>query len=192
MSLIVKAELKSDWLNIASANTSKDAILDRLILAVESEIAGICNQPIQTTTVTLEFDGEGSNVYPLYYTVPVTLTTLKVRDTPSDAWALVTGDTAAFLRNGIYALYYEDGFSESPFYQAIMSVGYSTIPDDIKLCAYEMATELYMNTPHAMEINRFGVSIINESSGGVSIAKTIASMRDRAKARLRPYTRTLI
>ena len=192
MALILKAEVKSDWLNIASAETSKDAIIDRLISQVEDEIVGICGQPIEATATTLEFQGAYGNTYPLYYTVPVTLTTLKYRDTPADTWTAVTGDSAAFIRNGVYSLYYEDGFQSSPYFQAVMSVGFATVPDDVKLCAYEMVTELYLNTPHAMQGNRFGVSAINESEGGISWAKTITSMRARAKERLAPYTRVLI
>ena len=192
MALIAKAEVKSDWLEIAVADTSKDALIDRLIAQVEDEIFGICGQPVEQTATTVEFLGEYGNTYPLYYTVPVTLTTLKYRDTPADSWTLVTGDSAAYIRNGVYSLYYEDGFHSQNYFQAVMNVGYTTVPDDVKLCAYEMVTELFLNTPYAGQGNRFGVSAINESEGGVSWAKTIASMRARAVERLKPYTRVLI
>ena len=190
MALILKAEVKSDWLQIT--DTSKDAIIDRLIAQVEDEIVSICGQPLEATSTTVEFQGEYGNTYPLYYTVPVTLTTLKYRDTPADSWTLVTGDSAAYVRNGVYSLYYEDGFHTSPYFQAVMSVGFATVPDDVKLCAYEMVTELFLNTPHAMQGNRFGVSAINESEGGISWAKTLLSMRSSAVERLKPYTRVLI
>ena len=192
MPIIAKSEVKSDWLDIASADTSKDALIDRLIDAVDDEIIGICAQPIAQTTVITEFMGEASNVYPLFYTVPVTLTTLKGRNTPSEAWETITADKAAFANNGVYSLYCEDGFAEYAFYQATMSVGYTTVPDDVKLCAYEMVTELYLNTPFAPQVNRFGVSAVSESQGGVTVSKTLLSMRERARKRLAPYTRVLI
>lgn len=188
MAITTKAIIKADWLN--STDTTADAAIDNAILAVSKEIEGICNQPIDVTAVTLEFEGNGSNVVPLYYTSPVTVTTLKYRTLPTDSWTTVS-DCTAFIRNGLYSLYLEDCFSEA-YYQAVLSIGYTTIPYDIQLCANEMVVELYNATQFAGQVNRFGVSAINESEGGVSFAKTIASMRERARPRLAKYTRVLI
>lgn len=192
MALTTKAIIKSDWLNIASGDTSRDAMIDRMILAIEAEIKNICNQPVDATTVTREFVGNCTRVQPLYYSVPVTLTTLEYRDDPLDAWTAIAGTkVSAFVMNSLYSLFYEDVFSD-PLYKATMTVGYSTIPADLQLCANEMVVELYNNTQFAGQGNRFGVSAINESEGGVSWSKAIASMRQRAIPRLRAYTRVVV
>lgn len=192
MALILKAEVKSDWLAIT--DTSKDSMIDRLIDQVGSEIAGICDQPIEQATVTLEFSGEASNIYPTMFTVPVTLTTLQGRNSYGDSWTTITTTTSAFQKDGgQYYLYAEDGFAQYLYYKATMSVGFATIPEDVKLCAYEMVTELYLSTQSgAMQVSRFGISAVSESEGGVTISKTLTSMRTRAQARLSRYRRMVI
>ena len=192
MALITNAVVKSDWLDITG--TDKDALIDRLIAQVGSEIKGICSQPIEQETVTLEFGGESTNIYPTLFTVPVTLTTLQGRDSYGDSWTTITTTTSAFQKDGgQYYLYAEDGFAQYRYYKATMTVGFATIPDDVKLCAYEMVTELYLSTQAgSMQVSRFGISAVSESEGGVTVSKTLASMRVRAQARLSRYVRMLI
>ena len=192
MALITNTVIKSDWLDITG--TDKDALIDRLIAQVGSEIVGICSQPIEQTTVYLEFQGESSNIYPTMFTVPVTLTTLQGRDSYADSWTTITTTTSAFQKDGgQYYLYAEDGFASYRYYKATMTVGFATIPDDVKLCAYEMVTELYLSTQAgSMQVSRFGISAVSESEGGVTVSKTLASMRTRAQARLSRYVRMLI
>jgi hypothetical protein len=125
------------------------------------------------------------------YTVPVTLTTLKYRDSYGDTFASVTGTTNLVDIRGVKYLYLEDGFINKQ-YEAVMSIGYTSIPSVIEICAAEMVTELYMETPFAPQANRFGVTAITESEGGMSISKTLQAMRNRVKPRLAPYTRVTI
>jgi len=191
MPLVSRAVIKQDWLNIAAIDTSRDGLIDRLIGYVDNEIKDICNQPIIQESVTAYYEGTRDTLLLTGYTVPVTLTTLKYRDSYGDTFASVTGTTNLVDIRGVKYLYLEDGFINKQ-YEAVMSVGYTTIPSVIEVCAAEMVTELYLETPFAMQANRFGVTAITESEAGISISKTLQAMRARVKPRLAPYTRVTI
>jgi len=191
MPLVSRAIIKQDWLNIAAIDNSKDALIDRLIGYVDNEIKDICNQPIIQESVTAYYEGTRDTLLLTGYTVPVTLTTLKYRDSYGDAFASVTGTTNLVDIRGVKYLYLEDGFINKQ-YEAVMSIGYTSIPSVIEICAAEMVTELYLETPFAMQANRFGVTAITESEAGISISKTLQAMRARVKPRLAPYTRVTI
>jgi len=191
MPLVSRAIIKSDWLNIASADTSKDALIDRLISYVDTEIKDICQQPIIQQSVTAYYEGTRDTLLHTGYTAPVTLTTLKYRDSYADSFASVASTTNVVDIRGVKYIYLQDGFV-SKQYEAVMSIGYATIPSVIEVCAAEMVTELYLETPFAMQTNRFGVTAITESEAGISISKTLQAMRARVKPRLAPYTRVSI
>lgn len=191
MPLVSRAIIKQDWLNIAAIDNSKDALIDRLISYVDTEIKDICQQPIIQESVTVYYEGTRDTLLHTGYTAPITLTTLKYRDSYADAFASVTSTTNVVDIRGVKYIYLQDGFV-SKQYEAVMSVGYATIPSVIEVCAAEMVTELYLETPFAMQANRFGVTAITESEAGISISKTLQAMRARVKPRLAPYTRVTI
>lgn len=191
MPLVSRAIIKSDWLNIAAIDNSKDALIDRLIGYVDAEIKDICQQPIIQESVTAYYDGTRDTLLFTGYTSPITLTTLKYRESYADAFALVTSNTNVVDIRGVKYIYLQDGFINKQ-YEAVMSVGYASVPTVIEVCAAEMVTELYLETPFAMQANRFGVTAITESEAGISISKTLQSMRARVKPRLAPFTRVAI
>jgi hypothetical protein len=191
MALVTRAVIKSDWLNIAAIDTSRDALIDRLIGYVDNEIKDICQQPIEQESVTVFYEGSRDTLLFTGYTVPVTLTSLASRDSYADNFVAVTSTTNLVDIRGNKYIFLQDGFVDRE-YQAVMSVGYTTVPTIIALCAAELVTELYLSTPFAPQTNRFGVTAITESEAGVSISKTLRTMRDRVKPRLAPYTRVAI
>ena len=191
MALVSRAVIKSDWLNIAAIDTSKDAMLDRFIAYVGSEIKDICQQPIEQESVTINFGGNSDKLYYTGYTVPTTLTSLASRDDYGDSYVAVAGTTNLVDIRGTKHIFLSDGFTALD-YQAVLSVGYTSVPTVIEICAAEMVTELYMTTPFAPQSSRFGVTAISESEGGISISKTLQRMRDRVKSRLAPYMRASI
>ena len=186
--IITTAIIKSDWLGIgiSGADTSQDAAIARLIDAVAEEVKGICNQPIAQESVTLTILGASRNKFPLYYTVPVALTSVKYKTEMDDtSWTTVTG-SVVFPLNGVNYLYNENGFSES-YYQVIADIGYSTIPADIQICAGEMVKELWFELYNAQE-SRFGVSAISEGFGTTgTITRTLNRMRPIVEAKLQRY-----
>jgi len=188
MALITKEIVKSDWLNIAVSDTTKDNLIDRLIAHVGKEIATYTRQPIEQATETLYFTGTGQKAYPLYFTAACTIGNLFYRDEPIDSWVTVTDSTpVCFEDNGTQYLYYDS--LTDPYYKATVTVGYTPVPEDVKLCAFEMVKELYNNTPFAAQGDRFGVSAINESDAGISWSKAIKAMRPQMETRLQKYRR---
>lgn len=191
MALVTRAVIKSDWLNIAAIDTSRDALIDRLIGYVDQEIKDMCQQPIEQASVVDYYDGVRDTLLHTGYTVPVTLTTLKSRDSYADAFVAVTSTSNVVDIRGNKYIYLRDGFIERQ-YEATLSVGYTTVPTVIQVCAAEMVTELYLTTPFAPQANRFGVTAITESEPNISISKTLRAMRDKVRPRLAPYTRVAI
>lgn len=187
MPIVSRAVVKSDWLNISASDTTHDALLDRMIDMVSSEIEGMCNQPIEQKAVTLYFQGNGRQAYTLPYTTGVTLTSLSSRMVPTDSWTNVSGAVIVEGFAGLAYSVYSTGLLSANFYRLIANVGYATVPNDIALCAYEMVKELYYETPFAAEAERFGVSAVSETDSGVALSKAILQMRSRVKPRLERY-----
>jgi len=185
MPLISRTVFATDWLNLTTTTSDENSRIDRFIDSVEAEIEGICGQPIDLTTVYRQFEGTGEASVRIPYTAPVTLSGLASREQPDDTWTTVTGGVA-FAPSGVYKLYLENRFT-SPFYSATLSVGYTTAPQDVQTCAYEMVKELWYETPFAAQGERFGVSAINEADSGVTFAKTLIRMRSWVEPRLAPY-----
>lgn len=189
MALITKEIVKSDWLNIAAGTTTHDALIDRFIDAVETEIKGICNQPIDQETVTLYANGNGKVTMLLpFVTVPVSLTTLETRQDPSESWTAVSS-AYVFEEGAGWKAYLANGFT-GKHYKFTLAVGYETanVPNDVKTCAYEMVKELYYETPFAADADRFGLSAISEADSTITLSKAIIAMRPRVKERLYRYT----
>ena len=185
MALISRTIFATDWVNMTTTTAAQNSLIDRFIDSVEAEIEGICGQPLDLTTVYREFEGTGEASYRLNYTVPVSLTTLSDRDNPDDSWVAVTG-AVVFAPNGVQKLYLENRFS-SGHYAMTLSVGYTTAPQDVQTCAYEMVKELWYETPFAAQGERFGVSAITEGDSGINFAKSIVRMRSWVEPRLQPY-----
>lgn len=191
MSLVSRNTIKSDWLNIASSDNSRDALIDRLISYADAEIKDICQQPIAQESITFTFSGVNSSFYATNYTVPFTLTSLSSRSSFTDSFTAITTGTAVIDRYGVKTLFLETGFT-SLEYQVVASVGFATVPTIIELCAAELVTELYNITPFASQANRFGVDVLTESEAGMSISKKLISMRRHIAPKLEPYRRIMI
>lgn len=191
MPLINRSVVKSDWLNIAAIDNSRDALLDRLISYVDSEIREICQQPIAAENMTFTFEGNLSATYFSGFTVPVTLTSLSSRKSLADPFSAVSGSFQVLNKDGARLLWLDGGFMDLE-YQAVASVGFASVPSIVEICAAEMVVELYHSTPFAPQTSRFGISALTESEGGISIGKTLVRMRDRTKQRLAPYIRVSI
>lgn len=191
MPLVSRSVIKSDWLNIAAADTSKDAMLDRLIAYADAEIKDICQQPIALENITLYFEGNYDVLFNTLYTVPITMSGLSSRNNYSDAFVAVNATTSVVTTEHGYSIYNSNGFTDKQ-YQATLSVGFATIPSIVELCALELVVEMYNQTPFASQMNRFGLSAAIEIEAGMTVNKTLLRMRPRIKERLLPYTRVFI
>jgi hypothetical protein len=190
MALTTKALIKSDWLNIATADTTSDALIDRLIAAVEDEVVSICGQPVEQTSTVWNFTGNGTATVRTPYTVPHTLTSVEYRDDPSESWT--TEATCYAYQVGDSWHIYNDAVYSRSFYRATITLGYTTLPDDIVVCANEMVKELYLTTKFAADVDRFGVASISTGAGGQTVTVALQAMRPKVVERLRRFTRVSI
>lgn len=191
MPICSRDEIKTDYLNIALTDNTLDKTLDRFIEIAQGEIEGICDQPIISAATTWTQLGTSDRLLRTGYTVPMTLTTVQSRANFTDAFAAIT-DTASVVDIDSVKHLATTGTWTNAQYQITATLGYTTVPRVIQMCACELVVEMYYNTTHAGSGSRFGVSAISESAGGTSMSKTIQSMRARIMPRLTPYRRVTI
>lgn len=190
MAYLTTAIAKSDWLRIESADTSMDALIGRMISAAEDEIDGIINQPVESTSVVLYWQGQGEVEHRLFYTVPLSAVTLKYRQDPTIAWTTVSSSDYAVKKTAYgYMVWYKNAFQEDLEYEFTGTVGWSsaTVPADIAVAGYELVKEMYYETPYAGQSERFGVSGVTEGQGGTTFSKAILRMRPLIQEKLAHY-----
>lgn len=190
MAYLTKEIFKSDWINLASADTSLDNTINRWITAVEKEMTGIISQPVEQESLTLYWFGQGEVEHNLYYTVPVTASTLKYRATPLDTFTTIATDEYVVTdRDGSKRLYYEGYFTQGYEWQFVATVGWATasVPADIQTSGYELLKEIYLESAHASQNDRFGLSGTTEGQAGTSFSKAIIRMRPQIEQRLAHY-----
>jgi hypothetical protein len=192
MSLTTRAVIKSDWFNITSMDTTSDKLIDRLIAVVDAEIPSLCDQPIEAVAKTFYIAGNGKRYLTLPYSVPVTLTSVGERYAPDEAFTDITSESTLDELSTMRRLYRQNGWLQGYTYRIVATVGYAVVPADITVCANEMVTELYNETPFAANGSTFGVASISEIAGGHTLTKALQSMRPKVLARLQPYRRVTI
>lgn len=190
MAYLSTSIVKSDWLRIDPIDTSMDALIGRMIAAAEDEIENIICQPVEASTQVIYWDGMGEQEHALLYTVPVTSTSLKYRQNPTDAWTTVApADYAVRPRHFGKTLWYKDGFVPFQEYEYTATIGWAAanVPADILVSGYELVKELYYETPYAGQSERFGMTAVTEGQGGTTFSKAIQRMRPIIAERLQPY-----
>jgi len=192
--MVTLAVMKSDWLNIANADVTMDAAIQRCIDMAAAEITSICRQPLAQATVVREFGAtwHTHNVLP-YHTVPVVLTGLESRNEYTAAYAAVTQDILVIELDGLPYLWSATALTELQ-YRLTLSVGYAPngMPADIVLSAAELATEIYKSLGAPAGSDRFGTSAISEGRPFGSHSLALVRMRERVYARLQKYRAIVI
>lgn len=179
--------LKSDWLGIT--NNSEDARATRALTAASKDITTICHQPIEQTSTVYDFAGNFASDAPIYYTVPVVLTSLQSRFFPYESWTTETG-TTLYEVNGLKYIHLQDGYHRR-LYRATMQVGYTTIPLDIQTAAYKLAKEYYLQYGNRAGQDRFGLSEVVTDNGVSTTTQRFKDIRAEVVRTLAPYTRFL-
>lgn len=190
MAYLSTSIVKSDWLRIESADTTMDSLIGRMISAAEEELEGILNQPVESTTVVLYWEGLGEIEHRLFYTVPLSGVSLRYREDPTIAWKTANSADFAVKKTAYgYVVWYKNGFLENMEYEFTGTVGWSsaTVPADILVAGYEIVKELYYETPYAGQSERFGLSGVTEGQGGTSFSKAILRVRPTIQEKLSHY-----
>ena len=167
-----------------------DALIGRMIAAAEDEIENIVNQPVEQQSLSLYWDGIGEVEHDLFYTVPLSATSLKYREDPSIAWTTVDiAEYAVRSRHFGKSLWYKNGFTPYVEYEFVANVGWqaASVPADILLAGYELVKEMYYETPYAGQSERFGMSAVTEGQGGTTFSKAIMRMRPIIIEKLSAY-----
>jgi len=191
MPIVSRNVVKTDYLNIPATDNTLDATLDRWLAIAQNEIEDMCNQPIVQASKTILVSGTTDRLLWLGYTVPMTLTSVSSRDAYTDAFTAITGTASVVSVDGVAHLATTEDWRAAQ-YQIVATLGYSTVPSVIQICAAELVMEMYYASAFSPSGSRFGVSAISESAGGTSFSKTITSARARIAPRLRPYTMVTI
>ena len=195
--LTTLVKLKTNWLSIEPAETEQDTLLTMCIEKAGAIIKEICKQPIEAESVTIYFDGSTNNITAnqilggegyarkeIFYTVPITITSLSHRTLPSDSW---TADTSPVIyeSNNQRFVYVSGGFGYR-YYKLVATIGYTDIPASVELAASELAVEIYRET-QATGASTLGVSSVSTTQGGVTITKAYRSVITRIMPYLSSY-----
>jgi len=193
LALITKQELKP-FLNIDSATEDYDSVINTIISSVGKDVQRICNQDIESTSQTLELNGNGT-CYLLIPKFPViSITTLKHRSEILDLWtshvAISSTTYQIVYINNVAYLYYSEGFIEGiANYQLVYISGYATVPQDIKQIAIEMSVIYFKNFDinSGVKGGRLGLNSIAESVQGVSATTQFRDLSQDWFKRLSKY-----
>ena len=133
MALTTAAAIRASWLDVDS--TTHDTRLGVLIDQATAIMESICKQPLDVVAVERVTQGTGETLWMIPYTSPVTLSSLKYKSELDDAaWTTVTGAVVQKI-NGVQYVYLGGGFVQ-PRYQFNLSVGYSSVPNDlVNICS---------------------------------------------------------
>jgi hypothetical protein len=180
--------LKAQWLNVEVAR-EHDTLIENCILQSGAILQSICNQPLESSASneTIYFAGSSELVKTLTYTVPVALVSLSYRSLPTDSWTAIAATyTTLYQEEGLYNIYNANRYLY-PYYKAVLTVGYSTIPNDLIAACSEIACELYLESQSTD--GRLGLSTVNESQGGVTVTKALSSVINKTMPYVSKYIR---
>lgn len=189
MALTTAAKIRATWLNIS--DNSQDARLGVLIAQAEAIMKSICKQPLASEAVAYEFTGDGLQTRILPYTVPVSLSSLQYKASPTDAaWTTATG-AIVVKTEGINQLYLEDGLTSGYLWRMNAAVGYDgatfAIPKDLEATCEEITIELFKSTDFSGRENRFGIDTLSTTEGGMVQTTKYRDLMDSFRGKLSPY-----
>lgn len=169
---------------LALTTTANDSFLNTLISYASTQIETICQAPIIATDVTYYFDGLGAEFKYLPFIQVNALNTVSERDYPNESWAVET----CYLteKNNVYYAWNENTF-DSKQYKAELNVGFSTIPNDIKLICTEIVATLYNESNKGD--GRLGIETHDtQGLNGLTQNTTFKSLTNEWRNRLKKYT----
>lgn len=189
MALTTAAKIRATWLNIS--DNSQDARLGVLIAQAEAIMKSICKQPLASEAVAYEFTGDGLQTRILPYTVPVSLSSLQYKASPTDAaWTTATG-AIVVKTEGINQIYLENGLTAGYLWRMNATVGYDgatfAVPRDLEATCEEITIELFKSTDFSGRENRFGIDTLSTTEGGMVQTTKYRDLMDSFRGKLSPY-----
>jgi hypothetical protein len=170
MTALVSRDNVRAYARIAGANTTDDALLDRLIAAVSTAAETFCARTFAVTSYTDAFRPMGQSSIFLKHGPVVTFTGLTVAgiDSPSTNWTrdgrVLTLNSGVFGAGPVVATY---------------TAGYATVPDDVQQAVIETVVLRYR------EMDRLGLS--SKGLAGETTAFIVSELTQSAKAILQRH-----
>jgi hypothetical protein len=162
-------------------NTSTyDDQLDSIISYTGGLIQGYCNQAIEATTETIVFNGNGTNLY-TFTNFPVnSITSVRYRITPANAWiTLATTDYTLINSGSLHQIYFsQKNIKGTANYEVVFNYGYTVIPQDVQITALEIASLIWKDTDiqGGAKGGRLGLASVSE--GGINGVSASTSFKD--------------
>lgn len=187
MSLITKDQVKVDL--AIPAGTQFDEALDDYIAEAGEWVANFCGQPIELSTVTFHFWGNGRTSITSGYHPISNLTAVEVSDSIGDDWTELDLSLCDVVDNSIR---YSGGFDPNTEYRAMFSVGYgsSSIPFAVQRVAREIVAVRVRNSAlSGVGKSTLGVAQIAETRNGISATTAYANIGSDWQRQLMKYRR---
>lgn len=187
--LCTREDLKT-YLRIPSTDTSQDAFLDHLVTRTTAFIQSYTRQTLLETTHTEYFSGNGSS-RTVVKEMPVTAVTVLTDDKSGQAdfdytdadlnvefgfeeWGLIV------LMNGL-TFRKPDSIYPPRNYKVTYTAGYSSVPDDLRQVAVELAARTYYRKEHQKQ------GKATHSLGGETVTYTADELTSMQRAMLAPF-----
>lgn len=137
--MITQAEVK-EYLNLAIDNTNYNTVIDNFILTVKQDLINYLGWNFISHSEDFYFVGNDENVMILPFLQIATVNNLYYAEKPTDTYTQITSNFALFPINGLYKVYYENGFNNDYLYKCNVTAGWSSsaVPKDL----WEIAREL--------------------------------------------------
>ena len=179
MALITTDALKQ-YLAMDLNTSTYDDQLDSIISHTGGLIQGYCNQAIEATTETIVFNGNGTNLY-TFTNFPVnSITSVRYRITPANAWiTLATTDYALVNSGALYQIYFtQKNIKGTANYEVVFNYGYTVIPQDVQITALEIASLIWKDTDIQGGVKGGRLGLASVSEGGINGVSASTSFKD--------------
>lgn len=164
--IVSLSEFKTE-INFTSGDTTNDTLFTEYIKRAQNIVEQYLNYTVESSSKTDYFYGDSSASYYLSFIPTTTISTLKYKTDLLGSYTTVSSAKySIYQANGLYYLYYEDGFNESYYYELVYTQGYSTIPTAIKKAVLELAASYYK------EKTRGSLGLLSEGKTLNGIAST--------------------
>ena len=189
---MITANNIKEYLNIDTADTTYNTVIDNLIKVVKSQLISMLGWNAELHSEDVFFAGNDSTVY--NFTIPFvnSINSLSYKTSPLDSSYTIIANTQYVLLNinSVYKVYYDSNFTLDTLYKCNVTIGYDTItvPYEIWQVLREMAAIIFKEGNFSdSKSARLGIATLNENIMGVTSSTNFIDLRSRWKKDLQRY-----
>lgn len=189
---MITANNVKEYLNIDTADTTYNTIIDNLIKVVKSQLTSMLGWNAELHSEDVNFAGNNSIVYNFQIPYINSLNSLEYKSNILDtSYTSITNTEYKLLYiNSVYKIYYNSSFTLDTLYKANVTIGYdtTTIPYEIWQVLREMAAIIFKEGNFSdSKSARLGIGTLNENIMGVTSSTQFIDLRNRWKKDLQKY-----